>query len=218
MATRNRLRVWTLLVLVLLGGSAWAGVQASRRVEARDGDRCLACDSEIGESDFVLLHRGRRVPMHVGACEAHWDADPLPIFAKLQAKGALFQEAEHAAEHAGVSHSPWFWFGVYVLAGLISSAASAYVAVNRAQPPLAWFFAGLAGNVAALVVLLFIIPRGDPSLLPAGVPVGLAKVPRTRAPRACEGCGAESHPSASKCGGCGASMVPLMPSEVQSVS
>ena len=216
MTIGNSLRALVLLSAALLGGlgsEARAAAQDSR-VEARDGDRCLACDAEIGDADFVLLHRGRRVPMHAGACEEHWNADTTGVFAKLQPRGALFQEAASEAEHYGAAKSPWFWLGVYMLAGLVCAAASAYLAVNRAQAPLPWFFAGLVGNVAALAVLVFIIPRGDATLLPAGVPAGLAKVPTTRAPRPCNACGTELHPSAAICSGCGVTLTPLVASEV----
>ncbi len=200
-----------LAVVLILTGSLLAAAPPQERVEREEHDRCLACGTELGEGDFVLLHRGRRVPLHAGECDEVWRNDPVGQFGKLQPKSALFQEAQ--TESAPV-RDPWFWVGLWVLGGLVCSAASAYLAVNRGQPPVAWFFAGLIGNVAALAVLVFIVPRGDATLLPAGIPAGLVKVPVTRAPRPCTGCGKPMHPAASSCPSCGAAVEPLVESEV----
>ena len=204
------------LVAALVAALAFALPAAAGQSTAHavGSEGCLACGATVAEGTEVPVHRGREVPI----CEpclakGAWEANRDVLFAQLQPKGALFAESE---VETGPVLSGWFWFGAWVLTGLICAAASAYLAVNRAQPPATWFFAGLVGNVAALFVLLFVIPKGDPATLPAGVPSGLAKVPTTREPRPCTSCGTEVHPSASKCSSCGTTLTPLARSEVQS--
>ena len=103
----------------------------------------------------------------------------------------------------------WLYFGIYVLFGLVFSAVCGYLAVGRGLAPLPWFFAGLAGNVAALAVLLA-TPRGAGA---ADVPAGLAKVPTTHRPLPCPRCGAPNHPAAAACAGCGATLAPAVEPE-----
>ena len=194
--------------------ASWPTLADQGRAIAHGGEGCVACGAPVEEGTEIPFHRGRAVPI----CEpcldmGAWEGKRDELFAKLQPKSALFTEA---SEETVPVLSGWFWFGVYVLAGLVCAAASAYLAVNRAQSPATWFFAGLFGNVAALVVLLFIIPKGDATLLPAGVPSGLAKVPTTREPVVCPSCGRENHPSAKNCSSCGAGLSPSVASEVES--
>ena len=119
--------------------------------------------------------------------------DPQRYFHKLQARSVLFDETSIVDRPMSIG---WLIFGFYVLVGLVCSTICGYLAVSRALDPLPWFFAALVGNVAVLIVLM-IAPKGDPTAMPAGVPAGLAKVPTTRAPVRCPACGAENHPSAS---------------------
>lgn len=195
---------WFCVVLVVAGPAA---AQAPRRSLA--GRECLLCPNPLGNSDTSVTHRGRTIYLHAGACEAHWrdyteeDRDKSSI--RLQARGALFDEtALHAA--AAVNWG-WLIFGVYVLFGLVFGALCAYLAVARGHGPIPWFFLGLFFNLLALIGI-FTKAKGDIERLPAGIPAGLRKVPTTRAPSYCDGCGAENHPSAVKCGACGGVLRP----------
>jgi hypothetical protein len=217
-STKPRLALLILALLILAlpvpahrAGSARAA--AGPQGDAQASGTCLVCGGKTAPSDPVLHYRGRVVRLHAGACEERWKQDPERWFAKLQPAGALFQEP---SGEPGALHEPWFWLGLYVVAGLFCSAVAAYLAVDRGQPPATWFFAGLVGNVAALVVLLFVLPRSAADRSPAGIPRGLSKVPVTRAPRACTSCGAALHPAASKCPSCGEDVEPLVASEVPS--
>ena len=134
-------------------------------------------------------------------------------FHKLQARSALFDEETNAAPAMATG---WLYFGIYVLGGLVFAALCGYLAVTRSLSPLPWFFAGLVGNLAALLVLL-VTPRGNPVSAPAVVPAGLAKVPVTHAPARCETCGRLNHPSAKECSHCNAPLNPTTPSEVVSL-
>lgn len=180
-----------------------------------DGERCLVCGERIyGEDVVEIRYQGRT--FHVAKpFLGDFQGDPARYFAKLQARSALFDEESLAGSRPLALG--WFWMGVYVLAGLICSAMCGYVAVCKALSPLPWFFAGLVGNVAGVVLVLF-VPRGDDSALPAGIPRGLCKVPTTRSPRACPTCRATNHPCAETCGSCGSPLKPSAVAETKRVS
>ena len=166
------------------------------------GEQCLVCGNRIYDKDIVEVRmQGRTFHVAAGEMFELFDHDPQRYCHKLQAHSVLFDETSIGDRPMSIG---WLIIGFYVLVGLICSAICGYLAVSRALDPLPWFFAGLVGNVAAVIVL-FLAPKGDPAMMPAGVPAGLAKVPKTRAPVRCPQCGAENHPSASCCG-CGATL------------
>jgi uncharacterized paraquat-inducible protein A len=142
---------------------------------------------------------------------AEWNENSESLFASLQPRSALFQETSKPASPLARG---WFLLGLYIMLGLLAGAVCGYVAVARGLAPMRWFFAGLAFNVVALLALLA-RPRADTSKLPAGIPPGLAKVPTTRTPMPCPKCGAENHPAATRCTGCGADLQPSVESDLQ---
>ncbi len=178
------------------------------------GEQCLVCRKRIFDEDVVeIRYQGRT--FHVGVpFFGDFKDDPERYFARLQARSALFDENAMRAPPMALG---WLWLGLYVLTGLVFSAVCGYVAVSRSLSPIPWFFAGLLGNVAALVVLLF-APRGDPAVWPGGIPGGLRKVPTTRAPVACPQCASTNHPAAGRCSACGADLAPTVQSEAARVS
>ena len=196
-------------VLLLAGLTPITGAQESdparREVLSQrpgDGERCIVCKQQVHGADVVeVRYKGRRFFVKE-AMLPDFDADPERYFNELQARAGLFDER---AVGGGRVSTGWLAFGGYVVVGLVFAALCGYLAIGRGHAPLPWFFAGLAGNVAALFVLLM-TPRGDPEAFPAGVPPGLAKVPVTRAPVPCPHCGATNHPSAAQCSGCDQSL------------
>lgn len=176
-----------------------------------DGEQCLVCGKRIFDEDVVeIRYQGRT--FHVGApFLSDFKNDPDQYFVKLQARSALFDEA--AMQTPPMAYG-WLWLGVYVVAGLIFGAACAYVAVSRALAPIPWFFAGLLGNVIALVAV-FVCPRGEASV--CGIPRGLRKVPTTRAPSPCPSCSATNHPAARRCSVCGSDLQPSVEPETARV-
>lgn len=174
-----------------------------------EGEQCLVCGQPVyGEDVVEIRYKGRVFYVAAGMAD-DFRRDPDRYFRKLQARAALFDEEQ-------VREAPlatgWLLVGLYVLAGLLCGALAAYLAVGRSRPPLTWFLAGLLGNVVALAALL-LLPRGAPAELPAGIPPGLAKVPRTRSPAACPTCGAPNHPAAAHCSQCGSALSPLVAPE-----
>ena len=192
---------------------AQAPPQAPAEIQrkAGEGEPCLVCGHRIeGQPVVELRYKGRRF----WVAEAMLDElfrDPDHYFHKLQARSALFDETAHPD---GVSWSGWLVLGLYVVAGLVCAALSAHVAIGRSLPPLPWFFAGLFGNVAALLALSMSKKRGEAGS-PAGVPAGLGKVASTHAPVPCAACGHTNHPAARACSHCHAELSPTVRSEVR---
>jgi hypothetical protein len=167
-----------------------------------EGEQCLVCGKRIFGTDVVQMrYQGRT--FFVGApFVGQFELEPDKYFAKLQMRSALFDERAVDARPIAMG---WLWFGFYAVTGLLFSAVCGYVAVGKSLSPIRWFFAGLVGNVVAFVVLL-LVPKGDTTRWPCGVPRGFAKVSTTRAPSRCPACGALNHPSAHRCGGCGGAL------------
>lgn len=107
----------------------------------------------------------------------------------------------------------WFFVGLYILLGVIFAGACGHQAVQKALPPIPWFFAGLFLNAVGYLILVT-RPSGQPSL-PQGIPEGLRKVPRTHSFAECPQCGFHNHPAAQTCLGCGAAMTPSFESEAE---
>ena len=74
----------------------------------------------------MIPNKGRQVYLHPGDCVAHWHEDSDRLFARVQARGALFDES---AVHASGGGNGWLIFGCYVLGCLICGAGCAYLAV-----------------------------------------------------------------------------------------
>ncbi len=193
------------------GGSGWVVLDE----RPGDGEQCLVCRKRVYDEDVVeIRYKGRT--FFVGKpFMGDFEADPARYFARIQARSALFDESALAAKRPMAFG--WLWLGGYVLAGMLCSASSAYIAVCKGLMPLPWFFAGLFGNVAGLGLVMF-VGRGDAAALPAGIPAGLAKVPTTRAPVACPSCGAANHPSAARCADCREPLTPTVTPEVGRVA
>ena len=199
--------------LALAGEEPEVPVMTELDRRAGSGERCLVCGQEIHGDEVVEVRYKGRSFFVATKMLGDFEGDPDLYFQQLQAKSALFDE--RSMEGRQMSKG-WLLFGVYVLVGLVFAAACGYLAITRALAPLPWFFAGLLGNVAALIVLLA-TPRGDSATLPAGVPSGLAKVPTTRAPMSCSACGGSNHPAAAVCGGCGTGLAPTIAPETARV-
>lgn len=177
------------------------------------GEQCLVCGFPIYGKNIVEIRYQGRTFYVAKPLLKRFARDPDKYFHKLQARSVLFDEGALKTTPLAMG---WLIAGLYVLAGLVFAAVCGYVAVHRALSPIPWFFAGLAGNVAGLV-LVFLAPKGDASRLPAGIPAGLAKVPMTRSPAACRACGTPNHPSATVCSGCRGELTPTVDSETRLV-
>jgi hypothetical protein len=181
-----------------------------RVVKPRAGEICIVCDKPIGATDRVYEVEGRRVPVHRGVCEAALAGYPERFLARLKPRGAFLGAEPNLAPNISWG---WFALGVYVLLGLLFGASCAYRAVNHALSPWPWFLAGFFLNLLGFLALV-LRPAGDSSKAPAGLPLGLVKVPNTSSPMACPRCGAMNHPSATACAECGNKIEPQGISEV----
>lgn len=174
-----------------------------------ESETCLVCGRPAGPGDLAILHEGRRVVLHRGACAQVFAERPDAAFASLRPRGALFQEA---AEKPSVPTFAWLGFGLYVVSCLLTGGACAYLAVGRGRPAVRWFFAGLLLNVGALAVLSM-AKRRDTLDFVDGPPSGLAKVALTRGPRSCPTCASPNHPAARRCSDCRRELTPAVASE-----
>lgn len=220
----NAPRIILFCALALASTVALPGWRQAPETGAVAGDRmrvverarptdCLACPHPIDGPCHEILHEGRRVHVHFGPCTDAWVTDGERLFRKVEANGALFDEDAVDTRRVSVG---WLLVGLYVLAGLVSGAACAYVATAKGHRPLEWFVLGLLFNVPAVLTVLF-MSRADTSALPQGVPSGLRKVPTTRAPDTCAACGAELHPAARWCLECGAAHEPKVAAETERI-
>lgn len=176
-----------------------------------EGEQCIVCGQAIHGDEIVEVRYKGRSFFVAAKMLAELEGDPDSYFQKLQARSALFDE--RSMEGRAVT-TGWLLFGAYVLVGLVFAAICGYLAIGRSLAPLPWFFAGLVGNIAALVVLLA-TGRGDTAS--SAIPAGLAKVPLTPAPVPCAACGATNHPSAAACSSCGKGLAPAFEAEAARV-
>ena len=184
------------------------GKVVGKRVEPEPGEFCVVCNERLHEGDVVYMVQGQRVAVHLGACQQHLSAQPRRWLSQLKPGGAFL-----SARGDQVALSPfWFFAGLYVLLGVVFAGACAHQAVQKALPPVRWFFVGLFLNAAGYLVLVT-RPSGQMSQLPEGVPKGLRKVPHTHSFTECPKCGYHNHPSAQSCLGCGAAVTPSFESE-----
>ena len=181
-------------------------------VEPRPGDICIVCNRPVGSKDRVYLVDGQRVPVHLEE-DGVLRRNSERYLARVRPRGGLLGTEPDA--HSALS-ARWLGLGAYVLVGLIFAGLCGYRAVNRGLSPVPWFFAGLAFNLAAYLVLLA-RPSHFEALPADELPRGLAKVPVTYRPEPCPNCGALNHPSASVCPRCGAKLQPRRDSEVAKV-
>ncbi len=123
--------------------------------------------------------------------------------------GGLFSEEGMPTQPLSLG---WFILGLYVLLGLVFAGASAHMAVQKVLPPVPWFLAGFFLNAVGYLILLT-RPHGDTQHLPAGIPSGLHKIPRTYDHHQCPCCGALNHPAARHCPCCQARLEPKFESE-----
>jgi hypothetical protein len=177
-------------------------------VPSRPGDICIVCRRPLGTGGVVYLVKGQRIPLHFPSCYEVFVRSPLSFLAALQPHGAFLGSG---GEGQGLSWG-WFLAGLYILVGLIFGAGCAHRALHAGRSPAAWFAAGLALNV---IGYLWLLTRPKLQIEAAGgMPEGLTKFPRTRAPRPCPTCGRMNHPAATQCGDCGAKLQPVTRSEV----
>jgi hypothetical protein len=183
-------------------------------LSARVGENCTVGGTPLTEDDFALIVRGRRVPLHREAVK-EFLRHQEKYFAKLQPKGALFQEdmtEEEGTALGGISWG-WFLFGTYVLVALLFGGMSGYAAIMKGLRPVPHFLIGLFFSVFGYLYVLT-RPRISP---PGAVPAGLVKVPTTSPPARCPVCGFMNHPSAHRCAACRTELHPTIESEVSRV-
>ena len=172
----------------------------------------MICNQPIGAGDTVYLVNGQRMPVHRGECDSKLRAQLPRVVAQVQPLSGFM--GNRPGE--GAVSRLWFFVGLYVLLSLTFAALSAQRALHKGRRPVLWFGLGLVFSVLTYVVLTALPKRAIEA--PGGVPQGLHKVAATYAPVRCSKCGRQNHPSATRCVGCGAPLVPDIVSEVARVA
>jgi len=194
-----RLQVLWLIVL-----SALSYAQSRPKIEgpfqAKDGETCIVCNSKLDSTDLAFVVDGQRVGIARGM-EDEFLSNPLKYLTALRPEG------QFSGRSTGSMRNVYFWGGVFVLAGLLFGGACAHMALAKGRSGWRWFFLGFFFSAPACLALA--VKENGPA-----VPTGLSKIPATRDPVACPGCGAANHPAAAKCSDCGATLEPSAPSEV----
>ncbi len=178
------------------------------RTTPKPGDICIACNHPVGEHDAVFLVRGHRLPIHLVEIQADLGAQLSQFVGRLEPQSALFQVSERNPARSIL----WLLAGSYILMALIFAALSSQRALMKGYSPSLWLALGLVFHVFAYAVLLALPGRTVEA--PAGIPRGLRKIAATHQPAACPACGGLNHPSATKCAGCGGTLVARISSEV----
>jgi hypothetical protein len=196
---------------LLLAACVWLAISSGRRANAQEpvalaAGHCVACGhaTDAVSTSRPIDHRGRRVAACSEPCAERFAADPDALFARFETRGAWFDEPAAARRPGGGSAPPltqllsgWFWFGAWIVLGLIGAAWSAYLALSKGLAPLPWLLRGLAFNLLAVLAVALKRPV-------AVAQPGLAKIATTAAPVDCRECGGPNHPAARRCVGCGA--------------
>ena len=196
-----------LALAFLLNGRLVQGQEATRGVTPPADKRpCLVCGGAYHEEMEIIQYQGRWVFLCEGPCRQAWEADPDLFFAQLQGQGALFGEEQVIP---GQIHYGWFYFGLYVLAGLVCGALCSYMAISRGMAATGWLAAGLLLNVIALLILAVFVKKP----LLENIPKGARKIPATANPVLCPECKGENHPSAERCAQCGHALTPTVKAE-----
>ncbi|MBI4534815.1 MAG: hypothetical protein HY708_00965 [Ignavibacteriae bacterium] len=211
-------RIIALCLILLFAQGTWGQVDSVQgpyeRVHANVGEFCTVCGVPLTENDVALIVRGRRVPLNNAMVDEFLQHEEK-YFAKLQPKGALFQEEADAppgTAQGGISKG-WFLFGLCVLVALLFGGMSGYNAISKGLSPIPHFFIGFVFNILGY---LYVLSR--PRKTKHGeVPSGLVKVPNTSAPVRCPSCGYTNHPSAKKCSACRTPLNPVIESEASRV-
>ena len=187
------------------------GEDRTVRIEAaRVGDICFVCGARLTEVDVAVYVRGRRIPIQKEMIDTFL-ANKERYLQRLETRSALFQEemgAPSGVALGGISLG-WFLFGAIVLTSLLFGGMSAYSAISKNQSPISCFLLGFFLNIFGFfyVLIKYHGSRGGE------ISLGLHKVPVTLSPVGCPSCSYPNHPSATRCVGCKASLVPKIESE-----
>lgn len=180
----------------------------ARQTAPKPGDICVSCNHRIDEHDTVFLIRGHRLPIHLREIQADLGAQLTQLLARVEPQSALFQVSEGGPARSIL----WLLAGSYVLMAVIFAALSSQRALMKGYSPSLWLALGLLFHVFAYAALLALPGRAVEA--PAGMPKGLKKIAATHQPVSCPACGELNHPSATKCIGCGGTLVARISSEV----
>ncbi len=179
---------------------------------------CLVCGHTHSSTDHVVDYKGRKLPLCSPDCEAHYanatrEGKLDAITAKIEPRSALFQadSQRHPLVAKDQLNKRYFWFGYFIVVGLICGGIAAYLAVQKGLSAGRHFAIGLIFNIPGVAFTL--LSRGRTTPFQSA---GLTKVPVTHSERRCQ-CGHANHPAACMCSNCGNVLTPRAETEVARV-
>ncbi len=177
------------------------------------GEHCIVSGKPLDSNDVVLIIDGQRIGVKRGCLKEFFD-NKDKYLAQIQPLGALFDEQSGSGDAFNALNSVWFWISMYIFTCLLISGLTGYIAISRGLHVSKCVALGLIFNVVGLAIVL-LQSRGKDV---RNIPRGFGRRHKTYDPVSCSGCGAELHPSATVCSGCGMKIVAKIKSEVDSVN
>ena len=150
---------WLMIIVLVL--PAVADVTILGPFAARDGERCVVCNTRVTNEDSAFLVDGKRVAVMKGM-EAQFLADPVRYVTSLHPGGPVDVTRPEQSAPRG-----YLWVGVFLMMELMFGAACAHLASVKGLSSWRWFLAGFLFSAPAVMVLAM---RPMPEAAPEGTP------------------------------------------------
>jgi hypothetical protein len=140
------------MLALLLGLMAIAPPTAEAKIDgpfqAKDGERCVVCNSKLTRKDRAYLVDGRRFAV-AKEMETEFLQNPLLYVAKFRPENTAVADTHPTTAFAG----PYLWAGVFVLIGLMFGGACAQIALAKGLSKWVWFVLGFFFSLPAVLAL-----------------------------------------------------------------
>jgi hypothetical protein len=152
-----RVVLGVLLIIGLFSAMPLAGeVKIEGPFPAKDGERCVVCNSKLTKKDAAYLVDGRRFAVD-RAMEAEFLQNPLLYVTKFRPERAALADTQPEHAFAG----GYLWAGVFLVIGLMFGGACAQIAIAKGLSKWAWFVLGFFFSLPAVLALAAKRPQSD---------------------------------------------------------
>lgn len=145
------------LLTVLVCAWIAAGI-AEAKIEgpfpARDGERCVVCNTPVTTTDVAYLVDGHRVAV-MKAMEEEFLRNPLQYVTRIDT-GSVDLTPQQSGATSG-----WVWLGLFAITGAMFGGVCASMAAVKGCSKWQWFVLGFWFSVVALAVLARKPPAGE---------------------------------------------------------
>ena len=135
------------LVLSLLLCTWMAQAKVEGPFPARNGEKCVVCNTPVTTTDVAYLVDGHRVAV-MKAMEEEFLRNPFQYVTKIDT-GTV----DLAPQQSGVLTSAYVWLGLFVLTGAMFGGVCASLAATKGCSKMQWFVLGFCFSVVALAVI-----------------------------------------------------------------